>query len=99
MSKPLWGDVLDWLQEELPPGRPVIVAYDNEDKGTAGLPGYKAEKWKRHDSEKWARYLAKRLNRHGFPARAGMLPKDWQDANGKADWDGALAILRAQIIR
>ncbi|HXP62003.1 MAG TPA: hypothetical protein VN829_16020 [Dongiaceae bacterium] len=99
MSKQLWGTLLDWLLEELPHGRPVAVVFDNEDKGTEGLPGYKANWWQRHDSEKWARYLAHRLLRDGFPARVGFLPDGWRDAKGKADWDGALALLEETLGR
>lgn len=97
MSKPLWGTLIDLLLAELPPGRPVAVVFDNEDKGTPGLPGYKPEKWKRHDSEIWARYLEQRLLREGFPARVGYLPDGWRDEKGKADWDGALAMLAEQL--
>jgi len=95
LSKLLWGELVDWLRDELAYGRPVVVVFDNEDKATPGLPGYKAETWKRHDSALWGRYLAQRLAREGFPARAGTLPNGWRDANGKADWDGALAKLLA----
>jgi len=74
MSKLLWPQIADWLLEQLPPGRPVAVVFDNEDKGTEGRPGYKAEWWKRHDTELWARYLEQRLAVEGFPARVGFLP-------------------------
>ena len=92
MSKPLWGDIED-LVIELGMRRQSIVVFDNEDKSTPGLPGYKEEKWKRFDSEVWARYLARRIARTGFTAKVGHLPNDWRDAKGKADWDGALALL------
>jgi hypothetical protein len=97
MSKLLWGEIVDWLRDELPYGRPVITVFDNEDKATEGLPGYKAVEWKRHDSQLWARYLAWRLSKEGFSATVATLPNDWRDASGKADWDGALAFLLNQL--
>jgi hypothetical protein len=99
MSKPLWGTLVDLLLAELPPGRPVVVVFDNEDKGTKGLPGYKADWRKRHDSELWARYLVRRLTGEGFNARLGHLPNGWRDARGKADWDGSLALLAESLGR
>ena len=38
-------------------------------------------------------YLEQRLAREGFAARVGYLPEAWRDGKGKADWDGALAML------
>lgn len=68
----------------------VIVAYDNEEKGDPKLPGYKAEDWKRHDTQVWARYLAEEVSRDGYRGLVCVLPAEWRDAKGKADWDGAL---------
>ena len=99
MSKLLWASIKDWLFEELPAGRPVVVVFDNEDKGKEGLPGYKADWRKRHDTELWARYLEQRLAKEGFPARIGILPDTWRDEKGKADWDGALAVRRQVLGR
>lgn len=89
MSKQLLPDIEDWLSAL--GVRQVIVAFDNEEKGDPNLPGYKPEKWKRYDTEVWARYLAKRLTEAGYEAGLARLPNAWRDpATGKADWDGAL---------
>lgn len=95
MSKPLFGDIADLLMAG-GTRRPAIVVFDNEDKSTPGKPGYKEEEWKRLDTPKWARYLARRIVKEGFAARVGRLPDEWRDGNGKADWDGALALLLRQ---
>jgi len=69
----------------------VLVAFDNEDKATPGLPGYKAQKWKRFDTLKWAGYLALVLPTLGVEAQVVVLPDEWRE-DGKADWDSALAM-------
>lgn len=93
MSKNLWGDLTDWLDVAALPSATVIAAFDSEDKSTPGLPGYKADVWKRFDAEKWALYLAWRITKQAYDGRVAMLPKEWRDAKGKADWDGALAMM------
>ena len=90
-SKNLWGDIQDWLDVAVVPGATVLAAFDNEDKGTPGLPGYKAEEKKRYDAEIWARYLAWRCKKESYDGRVASLPNEWRDAKGKVDWDGALA--------
>lgn len=83
-----------WLRKS--GARRVVVAYDNEEKGDPNLPSYKPNAWTRHETQAWARYLAEQLSREGYDARVCVLPKEWRDANGKADWDGALAMLLRQ---
>ncbi len=65
----------------------LIVAFDDEDKSDKPMR-------QRHDAQKYARYLAiylgKKLHLAGLVV---TLPKKWRNANGKADWDGALAML------
>jgi len=92
MSKPSWGDILD-IVEAVGQHRQVVVVFDNEDKSIQGKPKYQPDPLKRHDSEVWARYLAGRLNKEGYNAKVGHLPNEWRDANGKADWDGAMRLL------
>jgi len=80
-----------WLRSS--GARRVCVAFDNEDKGNPNLPGFKKDPWKRYDTQVWARYLAEQLARDGYDARVCVLPNDWRDENGKADWDGHLSHL------
>jgi hypothetical protein len=94
MSKQLFGDIEDWLYES---GlKRVIVAFDNECKDNPNLPGFKPDPNKRHDAEVWARYLCNRIAIEGYESLVGHLPDAWRDAKGKADWDGALAMLIAR---
>ncbi len=74
----------------------VVVAFDNEDKSNPALPSFKADKRKRFDTIIWARYLAERLAHEGYEARVCVLPDEWRDEKGKADWDGILARQRAK---
>jgi hypothetical protein len=94
MAKPLFGDVEDLLSDA--GVRQAAVVYDNEEKADPKLPGFADKPWRRFDSEVWARYLCRQLAREGFDARVGHLPKEWRDARGKADWDGALALMIAR---
>jgi hypothetical protein len=91
MAKPLLGDVEDWL--ETTAVRQVVVGYDNEEKGEESLPGFQREKFRRYDSHIWARYLARRLSSQGYEGKVCVLPDEWRDKKGKADWDGHLAAL------
>ena len=89
MSKQLLPDIEDWLSAQ--GVRQVVVAFDNEEKGDPNLPGFKPEKWRRYDTQVWARYLVKRLADAGYEAGLAQLPDAWRDpATGKGDWDGAL---------
>ena len=71
----------DWLRAV--ECRKVIVAFDDEDKSGKPLR-------QRLDAVKYARYLAcdlaKKLHVTGLFLQ---LPKEWRNAKGKADWDGA----------
>jgi hypothetical protein len=95
MSKQLWSDIEE-LVEKPGQGSQIIVVFDNEDKSTPGAPKYQEERWKRFDSEIWARYLARRLAGRGYTTKVGHLPDAWRDRNLKADWDGALRLLIEQ---
>ena len=99
MSKPMAGDIEDWLDAAVSPGRRVVVAFDAEEKGNPSLPGYNDDPKKRHDAQIWARYLAKEVTKEGYEGRVCVLPNNWRDAKGKADWDGALAMLIARESR
>ena len=97
MAKQLFGDIEDWLYELSL--RRVVVVFDNECKDNPNLPGFKEDPNKRHDAEVWARFLCNRIVLEGYDAMVGHLPDIWRDAKGKADWDGALAMLIGQTAR
>jgi len=72
----------------------LMIVFDNEEKGDPSLPTFKPLVEKRHDVRKCSRYLAELMSRRLHTmGQLGNLPKAWRDANGKADWDGALAAL------
>lgn len=87
----VWEPLKDLLEETQP--KTVVVAYDSEEKGEPKLPGYTPNKWARHDSVVWARYLVEKIAGESHNTKLSVLPKEWRDENGKADWDGALAKL------
>ncbi len=64
--------------------REVIVVFDNEAKLDKPFS-------ERFNAEIWARFTALVLEDHGFKALFGVLPDEWRDENGKADWDGRMA--------
>jgi hypothetical protein len=80
-----------WLLHHCRPEK-IVVAFDNEEKGDPRLPGFKADERKRYDAEIWASYLAIVLQRTFGIGAVARLPDEWRDANGKADWDGKLAL-------
>jgi hypothetical protein len=86
----IFEELKDWLKNDCRPEK-LIVAFDNEEKGDAKLPGFKPDKRKRFDAEIWARYLAYTLEQSFCLTRICRLPDNWRDANGNADWDSALA--------
>jgi len=71
----------------------VIVGFDDEDKSDKPLR-------QRFDSVIFAQYLAidlsKKLNLVGKYLK---LPTEWRNAKGKADWDGAAAMMGAEVDR
>lgn len=71
--------------------RRVLVAFDDEDNSDRPMR-------LRHDAKKYARYLAIDLSRKlHLTGLVVTLPVEWRNANGKADWDGALAeMLKAE---
>jgi hypothetical protein len=80
--------------------RRVIVVYDNEDKANPKLESFKPDKRKRYDAVIWARYLATDLaHKVHVRGEVAMLPVEWRDAKGKADWDGALSAVREGRIK
>jgi DNA primase len=68
----------------------VVVVFDNEVKDNPAYPNYKERPDERYDTQFWAYMMAYKLGREGFAARVGWLPDEWR-ADGKADWDSALA--------
>jgi hypothetical protein len=91
MAKPLFGDIEEWLEET--GVRQVLIGYDREEKGDPKLPAYQEDSWRRFDAQIWARYLARQLSKQGYDGKVCVLPKEWQNKEGKADWDGRLADL------
>jgi hypothetical protein len=72
--------------------RRALVAFDDEDNSDRPMR-------LRHDAKKYARYLAIDLARKlHLTGLVVTLPVEWRNANGKADWDGAIAeMLKAEV--
>ncbi|HEY1170997.1 MAG TPA: DNA translocase FtsK [Verrucomicrobiae bacterium] len=85
----VWSALIAYIREVNP--KHVIVGFDSEEKGDPALASFKPDKKKRYDAIIWARYLAEKLARDGWDGRVCLLPKEWRDEKGKADWDGVLA--------
>ncbi|MFA5153607.1 MAG: DUF3854 domain-containing protein [Clostridia bacterium] len=68
----------------------ICVIFDNENKSDPKLPNYKENPAHRHDTQYYAYYMARILNKEGFRTRIGTLPESWQ-YKGKIDLDTALA--------
>lgn len=83
--------ILNWLKRI--GARTVVVVFDNEEHGDPKLPSFRPHLEDRFEAEIWARVCAVRLDREGYDARVGHLPDEWRNANGKADWDSALAAM------
>lgn len=67
--------------------RRVLVAFDDEDKSDKPIR-------RRFDAQICARFLAMELSKNlHVEARVCVLPREWRNAHGKADWDGALVKL------
>lgn len=82
----------DWLRSV--GCRRVIVGFDYEIKWDPALASYEEDPNRRYDSLAYAFYLASDLSQKlRLQGRVCLLPKAWTNANGKADWDGALATI------
>lgn len=82
-SEDMRSELEEWLRSVK--CRRVIVAFDDEDKSDKELSS-------RYDAQIYARYLAQDLTRRiGVNGEVLVLPREWRDAKGKSDWDGALA--------
>lgn len=69
----------------------IIIMFDNEVKNDpAFTKRFKDEPMKRYDTQFYAVYMAKRLEKENFEVRIGHLPDSWRQ-DGKIDIDGALA--------
>ena len=72
----------------------ATILFDNDYKLSPTLPSgaknerYKADRFKRYDTQLCAINLASRLNSDGIPTTIAWLPDSWRDATGKADIDG-----------
>ena len=67
--------------------RRVIVAFDDQDNSARPLRS-------RHTANIWSRYLSFDVSRTlSIIGLSCILPREWRDDKGKADWDGALAKL------
>lgn len=84
----------DWLR--VVGCRHVIIAFDYEEKSNPeNYPdSFEPERRKRYETQVYARFLAVQLQKK-LPLRAStcVLPPEWLNEKGKADWDGALADL------
>ena len=92
MNMEMRDELERWLQAVKMPGRKlrVIVAFDDEDKSNKPLK-------QRFDAQIMARVLAIKLAESiHAEALVCTLPKAWRNARGKADWDGALAMMLNQ---
>jgi hypothetical protein len=58
------------VKEECNP-RKIVIAFDNEDKGTKGLPGYKALERDRYDTDAWKRASVRVFR---YASAAGVTP-------------------------
>ena len=79
----------------------AMVVYDNEEKGNPALGSYQRDVDRRYDSVVWGIYLARAIQKQTSSCRGlfGMIPDEYRDAHGKADWDGALASMIHDGIR
>jgi hypothetical protein len=87
----VWGDIQVLLKTI--GAKEVIFAFDNEEQSNPALPFYKPQLEDRFEAEVWARIGAIRAEREGYQARVAHLPDEWRNAQGKADWDSALAMM------
>ena len=71
--------------------RDICILFDSEIKDDPRFKNYKENPADRHDTEFYAYFMAKELDREGFRAQVGTLPDSWR-VQGKADIDGALAM-------
>jgi hypothetical protein len=84
-------DLEEWLRAV--ECKTVTVAFDDEDKSHKPLR-------QRFDSVIYAQYLAIDLaQKLNIVGKYLKLPEEWRDENGKADWDGAAAMICAQARR
>lgn len=70
--------------------RDICILFDNEIKDDPKFRNYKENPSDRHDTEFYAYYMARQLDKEGFRAQIGTLPDSWR-VDGKVDIDGALA--------
>ncbi len=70
--------------------RNICIIFDNEIKDNPNYKNYKENPSDRHDTEFYAYFMARALDKEGFRTQIGTLPDSWR-VNGKADIDGALA--------
>lgn len=68
----------------------VCVIFDNEIKDDPQYPLYKAEFWRRWDTQYYAYLMARKLEFDGIEATVATLPAEWM-SEGKVDVDSALA--------
>jgi uncharacterized membrane protein YgcG len=75
-------EIVAWLH--MVGAKEVIIAYDNEEKGSKEYPNsYKEDPTKRYDTQVWALYLSRWLENHGFEGKVAWLPNEWRDEKGK----------------
>lgn len=69
----------------------ICIIFDNECKDNPAYKNYKENPSDRHDTEFYAFYMAKMLDKEGFRTQVGIIPDSWR-INGKIDLDGMLAL-------
>lgn len=87
-SKEHFPRLIKFLQDAK--SRNICIIFDNEIKDDPRLKNYKDNPADRYDTQFYAYFMARQLDKEGFRTQIGTLPDSWR-VEGKADIDGALA--------
>ena len=87
-SKEHFPRLIKFLQDAK--SRNICIIFDNEIKDNPHLKNYKDNPADRYDTQFYAYFMARSLDKEGFRTQIGTLPDSWR-VDGKADIDGALA--------
>jgi len=88
-AKDHMGALVSFLQENFI--KSVCIMFDNEVKNDPNLKTFKTNSMKRWDTQYYAQFMAKSLEKYNIAATVATLPAGWME-NGKIDIDGALAL-------
>ena len=86
-----------WRNGWKPSGAPGGGGLRQRKQGGFRPPGFHRIPERRFDAHIWARYLARQFSKQGYDGKVCVLPDDWRDGHGKADWDGRLAAVVAKL--